>query len=108
MSTVKFNRNNPNNMDINTYLKYNNIALIDLTNDFCRSCNAFFMDTGYLTKNQLIALRERSYSCQDIERLTQGIVEMDQQVLPDVIEAELGRIEDDVVLETNVDFENIF
>lgn len=56
-------------MDIHTYLTYNNIALIDPSNDFHASCINFYNARGYLSIKQLGALRSYCFSADDISRL---------------------------------------
>ena len=60
-------------MDINIYLHYNNVALIDPQESFHASCIKQFETKGYLTSNQLTSLRNWAHSPSTIERLTAGI-----------------------------------
>lgn len=60
-------------MDINTYLHYNNVALIDPSEEFHASCIKMYQSKGYLTPNQLLSLRNWAHSTSTIERLTAGI-----------------------------------
>ena len=57
-------------MQLTTYLKYNNVQLIDPTNSFHADLIKFYNSNGYMTHKQLIALRNHTYSVNDIERLT--------------------------------------
>lgn len=61
-------------MDINTYLRYNNIALIDPEQDYHASCIAQYAKKGYLSSNQLDHLRGWGHSPEAIERLVGGSV----------------------------------
>lgn len=56
-------------MDINTYLRYNNVALIDPTNDFQASCIKQYNTQGFLSHKQLSSLREWAHSTEAINRL---------------------------------------
>lgn len=60
-------------MDIHTYLAYNNVALIDPSEDFHASCIKQFEKKGYLSANQLLSLRNWAHSVETIERLTAGV-----------------------------------
>lgn len=57
-------------LSIHEYLKYNNVALIDPTLDFHASCMKQYQAKGYLSKGQLIDLREWAHSNEAIARLT--------------------------------------
>ena len=59
-------------MDINTYLHYNNVQLIDPEDEFQASCIRQFYAKGYLSPNQLLSLRNWAHSIATIERLTAG------------------------------------
>jgi len=62
-------------MDINTYLHYNNVALIDPSEEFHASCIKQFNTKGYLTPNQLLSLRNWAHSTDTIKRLIAGLSE---------------------------------
>lgn len=56
-------------LPIHDYLKYNNVALIDDTQDFHANCITQYNAKGYLSKKQLIKLREWCHNADAIERL---------------------------------------
>lgn len=56
-------------LPIHEYLKYNNVALIDPTHDFHANCISQYKSKGYLSKKQLIKLREWCHNADAIERL---------------------------------------
>ena len=56
-------------MDINTYLKYNNIALIDPAQEYQASCIEQYNRKGYLTPRQLNSLRTWAHSPERIAEL---------------------------------------
>lgn len=60
-------------MNVQTYLKYNNIALVDPQVAFHSSCIAQFNEKGYLSSKQLEHLRSWSHSQEAIARLTADI-----------------------------------
>jgi len=57
-------------LPIQDYLKYNNVALIDPTQDFHANCADQYKKKGYLSPKQLAKLREWCHSVEAIERLT--------------------------------------
>ena len=57
-------------MNLKTYLKYNNVKLIDPNNEFHASCISFYNERGFLSPKQVQALRNYVFSVQDINRLT--------------------------------------
>jgi len=57
-------------MKLRKYLKYNNIQLIDPTNEFHAKLIAFYTSRKYLTPAQVQALRSYCFSVEDIIRLT--------------------------------------
>ena len=60
-------------MHIDTYLHYNNVALVDPSEEFHASCIKQFNTKGYLTPNQLLSLRNWAHSTSTIERLTANV-----------------------------------
>lgn len=62
-------------MNVHTYLRYNNIALVDPEVPFHSSCIKQFNEKGYLSSKQLEHLRSWSHSPEAITRLTAGIEE---------------------------------
>ena len=68
-------------MDVHTYLRYNNIALIDPTETFHKGCIDYYNIKGYLSPNQLNGLRGWAHSQEAIERLTAGVATQ-EVVLP--------------------------
>lgn len=69
-------------MNINTYLKYNNIALIDPEQDYQASCIEQYNRKGYLTPKQLNSLRTWAHSPERIAEL----IHTETVVAPTVIE----------------------
>ena len=61
-------------MLLKKYLKYNNIKLIDPTSSFHADLIKFYNNNGYMTHKQLLALRNHTYSVNDILRLTTSTV----------------------------------
>ena len=57
-------------LPIQDYLKYNNVALLDPTQDFHANCADQYKKKGYLSPKQLAKLREWCHSVEAIERLT--------------------------------------
>ena len=57
-------------LPIHDYLKYNNIALIDPSQNYHAGCIDFYDNNGYLSMKQLAKLREWCHSSEAIERLT--------------------------------------
>ena len=86
---VKADNNKGIIMDINTYLHYNNVQLIDPEDEFQASCIKQFYAKGYLSPNQLLSLRNWAHSIATIERLTAGTIPATSpQVTPTVSTAE--------------------
>ena len=67
-------------MDVHTYLKYNNVALVDPTVSFHASCIKQFNEKGYLSAKQLEHLRGWNHSSEAIMRLTAGLEESHSSV----------------------------
>lgn len=65
-------------MNVTTYLRYNNIALIDPQVDFHSSCIAQFEAKGYLSSKQLDHLRSWNHSTSAIARLTANAPEVEE------------------------------
>ena len=57
-------------LPINEYLRYNNVALIDDTQDFHAGCIQQYHKHGYLSPKQLAKLRSWCHSQEAIDRLT--------------------------------------
>jgi len=57
-------------LPINTYLKYNNVALLDPTQPYHASCIKQYKEKGYLSNKQLAQLRSWCHSADAIQRLT--------------------------------------
>lgn len=62
-------------LPIQDYLKYNNVALIDPTQDFHANCADQYEKKGYLSPKQLDKLRGWCHSTEAIERLTTSSTE---------------------------------
>jgi hypothetical protein len=68
-------------MNINTYLKYNNIALIDPELDFQANCIEQYERKGFLTPKQLNSLRTWAHSPERIAKLIH--IEQPVAIIPD-------------------------
>ena len=56
-------------LPIHEYLKYNNVALIDLSQEFHANCADQYQKKGYLSPKQLARLRGWCHSAETIDRL---------------------------------------
>lgn len=85
-------------LPIQDYLKYNNVALIDPTQEFHQNCIDQYYSKGYLSIKQLDKLRNWCHSTEAIQRLTAGT-----STVPSTSQSNLTPFDPEFVPQTKVE-----